>query len=170
MTGKGLPQERRGQGGVSTERPFALLARFSSVIRHLRRHADSRGLRSEHELSPRQLMMLSHVVMLSPVSVSDLAQQMQISLATASQMLTSLAQLGFVERHEDPTDHRRTLITLSPTHGSAAAGKLREAMQPLDAAITAVGEEAFAQMLTTLDAIIARLADHEDQDIVDKDC
>lgn len=162
--------ESTGGDRMPTERPFALLARFSSVIRHLRRQADSKGIRADHELSPRQLMMLSHVVMLSPVSVSDLAQQMQISLATASQMLTALAQLGFVERHEDPTDHRRTLITLSPTHGSAAAGKLREAMQPLDAAITAVGEEAFAQMLTTLDAIIARLADHEDQDIVDKDC
>ena len=157
------------QDGTQAERPFALLARFSAVVRYLRRHADSKGIRSEPELSPRQLMMLSHVVMLSPVSVSDLAQQMHMSLATASQMLTGLAQAGFVERHEDPADHRRTLITLSP-HGTAAAEKLHEAMLPLDEAIAAVGDESFAHLLATLDAIIGRLSELEGTDGPDKHC
>ena len=169
MTGDNPLAVSGEQGETPTERPFALLARFSAVVRHLRRQADSKGIRSEPELSPRQLMMLSHVAMLSPVSVSDLAQQMQISLATASQMLTSLAQAGFVERHEDPADHRRTLINLSP-HGTAAAEKLREAMLPLDEAIAAVGDESFAHLLATLDMIVLRLSELEETDGTDKNC
>ena len=169
LTGENLRAERPERDERPTERPFALLARFSAVVRHLRHQADSKGIRGEHDLSPRQLMMLSHVVMLAPVSVSDLAQQMQISLATASQMLTGLAQAGFVERREDPADHRRTLITLSP-HGTAAAEKLREAMLPLDEAISVVGDESFAHLLSTLDAIVARLSELEETDGADKDC
>ena len=115
------------------------------------------------ELSPRQLMALSHVVILEPISVSDLATRLSISLATASQMVTQLAQAGFLTRREDPSDHRRTLVSLSETKGSFAAEVLGELFAPMDRAIANLGEEHFTQLLAYLDQLLTYLHSEESQ-------
>ena len=143
--------------GADAAKSFALLTRLSGIVTYLK----SQGLHDQfdtpQDLSPRQMMALSHVVLFEPISVSDLAAKLSVSLATASQMVSQLAQSGFVTRSEDPTDHRRTLISLTETTGSVAAQVLSRLFAPMERAIESLGDAKFYQLLNNLDELLARV-------------
>ena len=69
------------------------------------------------------------------LSVSPLAGQLGISLATASQVVTDLDGAGLIERYEDPTDRRRTLIKITESHRSLATAILDTRLRPVQRAL-----------------------------------
>lgn len=48
-----------------------------------------------------------------PVSITDLAQKLEVTLGAASQMATKLGKKGLVIRCPDPKDRRRTMVSLT---------------------------------------------------------
>ena len=147
---------------ASIDRPFALVSRFSGLARFLKEQSPKgvcTGEGGHPDLSPRLMIALSHVVMLAPISVTDLATHLGISLATASQMVAQLSQSGFVIRKEDPTDHRRTLVSLSHIKGGDAARTLARMLEPLDRAIDSLGSPKFVELLERLDELLGYLND-----------
>src|SRR5437016_9096659 len=63
--------------------------------------------------APRHIAALLHVAAEERIGMSELADQLSISLATASQVVTDLADWGLVERSTDTVDRRRTLVSVA---------------------------------------------------------
>lgn len=60
--------------------------------------------------------------------ISEVADQLSTSAATAGRTIDRLVTLGIVDRHEDPEDRRTKLVSLTPT-GQELADTQREAIQ-----------------------------------------
>lgn len=48
-----------------------------------------------------------------PVSITDLAQKLGVTLGAASQMATKLEKKGLIVRSPDPEDRRRTMVSMT---------------------------------------------------------
>ena len=99
----------------------------------------------------RALFVLYHG---GPTPIGQLGAALGLGKPAASLLVDALVQRGLVERHEDPTDRRRTLAHLSPTaqtlmgeqltgSGERFAGWLRR-LAPDDLASLARGLRALA--------------------------
>lgn len=89
-------------------------------------------------LAPRHLSLFAYLLFDGPLGVNDLAERLEVTPATVSLMVTELTRKGILERTEDPTDRRRAIITLDPTHRPAidawlarGARAWRTALEPL---------------------------------------
>jgi DNA-binding MarR family transcriptional regulator len=85
--------------------------------------------------APRHVAALMQIVSNEGMSVSALAAQLGVSLATASQVVTDLHNGGLIERTEDPTDRRRTLITIAESHRGLAETILNTRLLPVQRAL-----------------------------------
>jgi DNA-binding MarR family transcriptional regulator len=85
--------------------------------------------------APRHVAALMQVVADEGMSVSMLASRLGVSLATASQVVTDLEARKLVERFEDPTDRRRTLVRVAETHRAMADAVLDTRLRPVQRAL-----------------------------------
>jgi DNA-binding MarR family transcriptional regulator len=85
--------------------------------------------------APRHIAALMHVVADEGLSVSTLAERLCVSLATASQIVTDLESRELVERVEDPTDRRRTLIGVCERHRDLTDTLLETRLEPVQRAL-----------------------------------
>jgi DNA-binding MarR family transcriptional regulator len=81
----------------ASERPAAL-----GIGRSLQRH----GLAARHTSA------LLTVALHGPMTVTQLAQRQRIKLKAASLTAVELEQAGLLERREDPSDRRRTIVAI----------------------------------------------------------
>jgi DNA-binding MarR family transcriptional regulator len=86
-----------------------------------------RRLRQEAggELSPSQSAALTTIASYGPLTPSELAQRERIQRPTATRVLARLEEAGLVERADDPTDRRCTLISATAV-GRALLAAQRE--------------------------------------------
>ena len=117
-----------------------LLAAFVTVAKRLRQAPlpvdDSvRDVWNGQPPAPRHIAALLHVVADQPLSVSTLAERLGISLATASQVVTDLEERQLVERQDDPTDRRRTLVRTAETHRDLTDALLDTRLRPVQRAL-----------------------------------
>jgi DNA-binding MarR family transcriptional regulator len=118
----------------------AVATSLGAIVQWLRRSPlplDEAVRESLHGLKPkpRHVAALMQLADSDRMSVSELAERLQISLATASQLVSDLAELGLVERVEDPADRRRTLVAVSEPHRQVVEGILNCRLRPIDAAL-----------------------------------
>jgi DNA-binding MarR family transcriptional regulator len=85
--------------------------------------------------APRHVAALLHVVADERLSVSTLAERLSVSLATASQIVTDLEGLELVERVDDPTDRRRTLIAICERRRDLTDAMLETRLRPVQRAL-----------------------------------
>ncbi|MGK5629994.1 MarR family winged helix-turn-helix transcriptional regulator [Streptomyces sp. URMC 123] len=64
-------------------------------------------------LTPRHGAVLPHLLVAEPLTVGEIAQRLQVSLPTASELVGGLSRAGIVERAEDPANRRRVLVSLA---------------------------------------------------------
>jgi DNA-binding MarR family transcriptional regulator len=86
-------------------------------------------------LTPRHLTALHHIVLTGAQSVSELAARMHVALPTASLLVGDLDRAGLVERAEDPTDRRRTIVRITDEHWDACAEFLERRVAPVRRAL-----------------------------------
>src|SRR5271154_5047346 len=67
-------------------------------------------------LAPRHLGAFAIIALEGPLSVSELAERGSFALSTTSLLVTQLAEAELVERHEDETDRRRTVVSVAPNY------------------------------------------------------
>ena len=78
-------------------------------------------------VSAHQASILDHLDEVDPISVTDLAGHMGVTVATMSLAIDRLERRAYVRRDRDPGDRRRVLLRVTP-----AGVRLREAKSVLD--------------------------------------
>jgi|DewCreStandDraft_2_1066082.scaffolds.fasta_scaffold00206_12 DNA-binding MarR family transcriptional regulator len=108
--------------GAGAERIEDILQDYERVLHALRTATAPDWLHIDLTMAQlKALVVLSEEELLS---VGCLAGALGVSLPAASLLVERLVQQGHAERHEDPRDRRRTLITLSP-QGRQLIARLR---------------------------------------------
>lgn len=76
-------------------------------------------------LTPSQVSALAAIEEYGPVRISDLAAHESVGAPVATRVTTSLEDLGFIKRRNDPQDRRACLVELT-TAGHKVLRNLRE--------------------------------------------
>lgn len=77
-------------------------------------------------LSMPRLVALFYLQRSGCATISELSEQLNLALATTSQIIDQMVQSGLVERREDSNDRRQKLVTLT-TSGHAMIAQVRQA-------------------------------------------
>ena len=117
-----------------------LLAALRTVVKRLQHtpmpvDASAQEAWKQSPPAPRHVAALMQVAADERMSITTLAARLGVSLATASQVVTDLEASGLVERVEDPTDRRRTLVQVAETHRALAETLLDTRFRPVQRAL-----------------------------------
>ncbi|HXP29153.1 MAG TPA: MarR family transcriptional regulator [Solirubrobacteraceae bacterium] len=109
---------------------------LGSVVRNLKQRADPppRAFREAfeaHSLGPRHMPVMIAVALGEGSSVSEIARRVGLSVATTSLLVGELSRAGLLERAEDPSDRRRTLVTLHKDHRAVMRRFIRKIVEPM---------------------------------------
>ena len=107
-----------------------LMQLFPRVSRGMRRWQDRAAPKRPAPLGPRHVAALEQLRD-GPVTVSELASRLGLTLPTVSGVLADLDRAGLVERHADPADRRRTIVEIMPTQRALVQNWLDGAAGPL---------------------------------------
>ena len=99
------------------KRLMAAVLEFSALIRRHEpnespRFALGRTMR-KHGLEQRHASALLTIALYGPMTITQLAGRHHVTLKTASLIAVELEQAGLIQRREDPTDRRRTIVTIA---------------------------------------------------------
>jgi len=134
------PAEARELARLFTEVAIALKRSDREAPAELRKAAEEAGLGPRHAAPILTLAFEDQAL-----SVSELSQRIGLSLATTSQLVGELSRAGLVERSEDESDRRRTLV------------RLPDAFRP---DIQEMLEQHIAPMQRTLERLSPRAREH----------
>ncbi|WP_157387474.1 MarR family winged helix-turn-helix transcriptional regulator [Nocardia terrae] len=98
------------------DRLVTVVPLISSFLRRAKQDMPA-GMRQAFEaagLGPRHGAVLAHVWSSGPMSVGEVARQLNLSLTNTSQLSGELTRAGWLRRESDPADHRRTLLSVPP--------------------------------------------------------
>jgi DNA-binding MarR family transcriptional regulator len=87
------------------------------------------------ELGPRHGAPLLTLAFEEPLSVSELAERIGLSLPTTSQLVGDLSRAGLVERTEDEDDRRRTIVRLHDDYRELFRTMLAAQLDPIRRAL-----------------------------------
>jgi DNA-binding MarR family transcriptional regulator len=139
------PAREKGQRSVVDEDAFELLLAFTRLARSAKHNEDlpgrMRALVNDGILAPRHLTAFAIVAMHGPLSISQLAQREGCATTTASLVATQLADAGLIERSEDVSDRRRTVISVAPTFRKDSQAVLNARLVPLRRAMERMGPD-----------------------------
>ena len=130
-----------------------LMQLFPRVTRGMRRWQDRAAPAVPAPLGPRHVAALEQLRG-GPVTVSELASRLGLTLPTVSGVLADLDRAGFVERHPDPADRRRTIVQIPPAQAAQVGEWLDGAAKPLARVLdklTPSEQEAFLKAMDLLE-------------------
>lgn len=130
-----------------------LMQLFPRVTRGMRRWQDHAAPPSPAPLSPRHIAALEQLRG-GPVTVSELASRLGLTLPTVSGVLADLDRTGFIERHPDPADRRRTIVQITTAQASLITEWLDGAATPLARVLDKLNpseQEAFLKAMNLLE-------------------
>src|SRR3954464_512278 len=82
--------------------------------------------------APRHIAALMQVASEDRLGMGELAERLSVSLATASQVVSDLADWGLVERGPDDTDRRRTFVMVAAAHKETIRELLNSRLRPME--------------------------------------
>jgi DNA-binding MarR family transcriptional regulator len=130
-----------------------LMQVFRRVSRGMRRWQDGAAPPATAPLSPRHVAALEQLLG-GPVTVSELAARLGLTLTTVSGVLAGLDRAGFIERHPDPADRRRTIVAVIPAQAALVQEWLDGAARPLARVLDKLSpseQEAFLKAMDLLE-------------------
>jgi DNA-binding MarR family transcriptional regulator len=136
----------------------ALFLALGAVVKRLKHrpipeHAPLQGV----PFAPRHVAALLQIGPSGPVGMSELAERMQVSLATMSQVVTDLEEWGLVDRASDPSDRRRTLVSVAPEHRDNIRAIQEQRLRPLARALRRLEPDERAALIRGLDVLAEEL-------------
>ncbi len=131
----GMSTDEQGLGVDDGVRTMLLL--MPRLIGRAKRTPPPEVLRSL-DLAPRHLSLLAYLMFDGPMSVNELAARLEVAPATVSLMVGDLSRKGLMERHADPADRRRAIVSIAEDRLPAirdwlapGAAAWRAALEPL---------------------------------------
>jgi DNA-binding MarR family transcriptional regulator len=103
---------------------------FPRVSKGMRRYQDRAAPQTPAPLGPRHVAALQQLRG-GPLTVGELAARLELTLPTVSGVLAELDRAGFVIRHADPADRRRTIVQITPAQDALIRQWLDGAANPL---------------------------------------
>ena len=94
-----------------------LMLRLAGRAKRLPIPATLRGL----NLAPRHLTLLAYLQYDGPLTVSQLADRLEVAPTTVSLMVGDLSRHGILTRAEDDADRRRRIVAIAPDYAAAIA-------------------------------------------------
>ena len=105
-------------------------------------------------LGPRHVPVLMAVAFDGPMSVTDIAERIGLSLATTSLMVGELDRQGIVVRAEDDRDRRRTLVRLHEDHRAIVDAWSQERFSPVARALERLSPAGRAHFVEGLQLLV----------------
>ena len=139
-----------------------LMQAFRRVSRGMRRWQDSAAPPATAPLSPRHVAALEQLLG-GPVTVSELASRLGLTLTTVSGVLADLDRAGFIERHPDPADRRRTIVQVIPAQAALIGEWLDGAAKPLARVLDKLSPSEQAAFLKAMDLLETELHSQDTQ-------
>jgi DNA-binding MarR family transcriptional regulator len=149
-----MPRRTTAAFAEATELFFAL----GDVVKRLRKHPlpQHEGLIAASP-APRHIAALVQVASEGRIGMSELADRLSVSLATVSQLVTELADWGFVERTTDESDRRRTYVTVAPAHQATIRAIIESRLRPLERTLHRLESDERAVLLRGLTMLAEEL-------------
>jgi DNA-binding MarR family transcriptional regulator len=132
-----------------------LTSLFGRVLRNMKQRSGPppqsfREAFESNALGPRHMPVMIAVTLEEGLSVSEIAGQIGLSLATTSLLVGELSRAGLVERTEDQSDRRRTLVTLHEDHRAVMQEFVPKIVEPMRLTLEALDPPARAGFLEGL--------------------
>jgi DNA-binding MarR family transcriptional regulator len=146
------------EAGGSTHSALCLrlMQLFPRVTRGMRRWQDRAAPQAHGPLGPRHVAALEQLRG-GPITVSELASRLGLTLPTVSGVLADLDRAGFVERHADPADRRRTIVQITPAQTTLIGEWLDGAAEPLARVLDKLAPSEQAAFLKAMDLLETEL-------------
>jgi DNA-binding MarR family transcriptional regulator len=116
-------------------------------------------LREAGLLGQRHVGVLITLAISGPLSVSELAQRTEMTVAHASLVIGELAKAGLVERDHDERDRRRIIVSLSDTARPAVAEMRGRYAEPVARFLSELEEDQAEAFIGNLALLVAHLRD-----------
>src|ERR1700733_3742362 len=118
--------------------------------------APLRGL----DLAPRHLALLAYLQYEGPLTVSQLADRLEIAPTTVSLMVGDLSRHGILTRAEDDADRRRRIVAIAPDYAPAITQWLSGSATAWTEVLAALTAAERATIVATMRAYEAALDKH----------
>jgi DNA-binding MarR family transcriptional regulator len=135
-----IATEKKKKGRARTpsldEQVRELIGLFAGIVKGLkadREHEKPEELQrafDEGSLGERHFPPLIVLSLEGPLSVSELADRVGLTVATTSLLVGELSKAGLVQRREDEKDRRRTIVSLTEGIRKMAEPQIQEHLQP----------------------------------------
>lgn len=160
-SGRAAGGPAKGAGGSQHSalclRLMQLLPRVAKAMRLYQDHA---APQVPAPLTPRHVAALQQLQE-RPLTVSELAARLDLTLPTVSGVLADLDRAGFAERHPDPADRRRTLVQIAPNQRTRVAEWLDGAAGPLARVLDRLTPSEQAAFVKAMDMLETELRSHD---------
>ncbi len=164
--GSGAPRRDRDTPGNDQAAElllaFARMARSHKGAGTLPKHLEE--LVESGFLAPRHLGAFAIICLEGHLTVSQLAARGSFALSTTSLLVTQLAEAGLVERHEDETDLRRTVVSIAPKYRRMSEKVLEARLAPLRRAVARMGPERAQALVEGLQFVAEEVGRVEPED------
>jgi DNA-binding MarR family transcriptional regulator len=140
-----------------------LMQLFPRVVRGMRRWQDRAAPPVTAPLGPRHVAALQQIRG-GPVTVSELAARLDLTLPTVSGVLADLDRAGFVERRPDPADRRRTIVAITPARAALIGEWLDGAASPIARVLDKLSPSEQEAFLKAMDLLETELRDRDTPD------
>ena len=133
-----------------------LMQLFPRISKGMRRWQDRAAPQTSAPLSPRHVAALQQLRG-GPLTVTELASRLELTLPTVSGVLADLDRAGFVSRQPDPADRRRTIVQINTVRSAAISAWLDGAANPLARVLDRLAPSEQAAFLKAMDLLETEL-------------
>ena len=156
MSGRANVTDNAG-GSAHSALCLRLMQLFPRVARGMRRWQDRGAPLPPAPLGPRHVAALEQLRG-GPLTVSELAARLGLTLPTVSGVLADLGRAGFVDRSPDPADRRRTIVAIPAAQRELIGEWLDGAASPMARVLDRLDPAEQQAFLKAMDLLEAELS------------
>jgi DNA-binding MarR family transcriptional regulator len=159
-----------------TKQLLAAILEFAALVRRDEPRPQQRdagvGLgraMGKHGLTARHASALLTIALWGPMSVTQLADRHHVAVKTASLVAVELEQAGLVERRQDATDRRRTILVLARRKKRLIAAGLTTRAAPVQRTLLQLNRPQRQNLITGLAILVREMSGFSQEGARDND-